>query len=133
MTNYEAVERASGQIRFTQIQIAFLRFWRDYGAEHGYPPTIREAGARFDLSSINGVHQHCGRLIKKGALTRATRISRGLVLTDFGRDLCGPTGTVDEPKRCPCGLAHFLSGDYCFGCAKTRSALPTYRQEGGAY
>jgi repressor LexA len=41
--------------------------------EHGYPPTIRELGARLGIKSLRGVTAHLDALAKKGWLQREAR------------------------------------------------------------
>jgi repressor LexA len=65
-------ERAGKILAFIQ------RFTRD----HGFPPTIREIGEAFGISSTNGVRYYLTMLEKSGHLKRSGRISRGI----------GPTG-----------------------------------------
>lgn len=55
--------------------LAFIqRFTRD----HSYPPTIREIGEAFEISSTNGVRYYLNLLEKGGHLKRSSRISRGI-------------------------------------------------------
>ena len=61
-------ERAGKILAFIQ------RFTRD----HGYPPTIREIGEAFEISSTNGVRYYLTMLEKGGHLKRSGRISRGI-------------------------------------------------------
>lgn len=56
-----------------------LGFIRRFTREKGFPPTIREIGEAFEISSTNGVRYHLSRLEKSGHLRRGGRISRGLV------------------------------------------------------
>lgn len=55
-----------------------LAFIRDFGRERGYPPTIREIGAAFGISSTNGVRYYLNLLAKEGHLRRSGKISRGI-------------------------------------------------------
>jgi len=55
-----------------------LRFIQDFSRERGYPPTIREIGKAFDISSTNGVRYYLNLLEKSGDLKRSGRISRGI-------------------------------------------------------
>lgn len=55
----------------TTRQEEILRFISDYQAEHGYPPSIREMGARFKIGSLRGVTVHLDALEKKGFIERA--------------------------------------------------------------
>jgi len=56
-----------------------LAFIRRFTREKGFPPTIREIGEAFRISSTNGVRYHLSRLEKSGDLKRGDRISRSLV------------------------------------------------------
>ena len=55
----------------TTRQEEILRYVADYQAEHGYPPSIREIGARFSIGSLRGVTVHLDALEKKGYIERA--------------------------------------------------------------
>lgn len=55
-----------------------LAFIQRFTLENGYPPTIREIGAAFEISSTNGVRYYLNLLEKGGHLKRSGRISRGI-------------------------------------------------------
>src|SRR5437762_13704499 len=55
-----------------------LSFIRDFGRERNYPPTIREIGAAFGISSTNGVRYYLNLLAREGYVKRSGRISRGI-------------------------------------------------------
>ena len=55
-----------------------LSYIREFGRERGYPPTIREIGAAFGISSTNGVRYYLNLLAKEGHLKRSGKISRGI-------------------------------------------------------
>ena len=55
-----------------------LAFIQKFAREHGYPPTIREIGEAFKISSTNGVRYYLNLLEKGGHLKRSGRISRGI-------------------------------------------------------
>ena len=55
-----------------------LAFIQKFTREHGYPPTIREIGVAFAISSTNGVRYYLTLLEKGGHLKRSGRISRGI-------------------------------------------------------
>ena len=55
-----------------------LAFIQDFAREHGFPPTIREIGEAFGISSTNGVRYYLTLLEKGGYLKRSGRISRGI-------------------------------------------------------
>jgi len=64
-----------------------LAYIRRFTRENGYPPTIREIGEAFRISSTNGVRYHLSRLEKAGLLKRSGKISRGI----------GAVGTAEAP------------------------------------
>jgi repressor LexA len=55
-----------------------LAFIQKFTREHGFPPTIREIGQAFEISSTNGVRYYLNLLEKGGQLKRSGRISRGI-------------------------------------------------------
>src|SRR5215472_11285564 len=54
----------------TQRQQMVLDFIRQSITDRGYPPTLREIGARMGIRSTNGVNDHLRALERKGYLTR---------------------------------------------------------------
>jgi repressor LexA len=58
-----------------------LEFVQRFGRERGFPPTIREIGEAFGISSTNGVRYYLTLLEKSGHLKRSGRISRGIETT----------------------------------------------------
>lgn len=65
-----------------------LRFIQRSTREKGYPPTIREIGEAFQISSTNGVRHYLNVLEKSGHLRRVGKISRGLM----------PVGLQETPR-----------------------------------
>ncbi|MBL8087183.1 MAG: transcriptional repressor LexA [Chthonomonas sp.] len=55
----------------TSRQEGILQYILGYVQRHGYPPSIREIGAEFDIGSLRGVTVHLDALEKKGYITRA--------------------------------------------------------------
>lgn len=55
-----------------------LDFIRQSIDDRGYPPTLREIGARMGIRSTNGVNDHLRALERKGYLTREDMKSRAL-------------------------------------------------------
>lgn len=55
----------------TKRQQAILQFIMEYVQDTGYPPSIREIGAHFDIGSLRGVTVHLDALQKKGYIERA--------------------------------------------------------------
>jgi len=68
----------------TQRQQMVLDFIRQSIADRGYPPTLREIGARMGIRSTNGVNDHLRALERKGYLTREDMKSRALRPTSSG-------------------------------------------------
>jgi repressor LexA len=60
---------------------AILAFIQRFTRDRGFPPTIREIGEAFDISSTNGVRYYLSLLEKGGHLKRSGRISRGIGTT----------------------------------------------------
>ena len=65
----------------TKRQRAILEFVGEQITGKGSPPTIREIGERFGITSTNGVRQHIDALIRKGHLVKDEYLARGLRLT----------------------------------------------------
>ena len=68
----------------TQRQQMVLDFIRQSIADRGYPPTLREIGARMGIRSTNGVNDHLRALERKGYLKREDMKSRALRPTALG-------------------------------------------------
>src|SRR6516162_6984933 len=68
----------------TQRQQMVLDFIRQSIQDRGYPPTLREIGARMGIRSTNGVNDHLRALERKGYLTREDMKSRALRPTALG-------------------------------------------------
>lgn len=66
----------------SERQERILAFIRQYGIEHGFPPTIREIGKAVGISSTSVVKYNLDQLQKKGKLERSDEISRGLRLKE---------------------------------------------------
>src|SRR5258706_15744728 len=62
----------------TQRQQMVLDFIRQSINDRGYPPTLREIGARMGIRSTNGVNDHLRALERKGYLKREDMKSRAL-------------------------------------------------------
>src|SRR5437867_10267129 len=60
-------------------------FLVDYVDRHGYPPTVREIGARVGLASPSTVHAHLANLERAGYLKRDPTKPRALELTGLSR------------------------------------------------
>ena len=75
----------------THRQQMVLDFIRESIADRGYPPTLREIGARMGIRSTNGVNDHLRALERKGYLKREDMKSRALRPTHVA------TGAVQLP------------------------------------
>lgn len=79
----------------TQRQQMVLDFIRQSIADRGYPPTLREIGARMGIRSTNGVNDHLRALERKGYLTREDMKSRALRPTSGVPEGRGRTVSAD--------------------------------------
>jgi len=66
----------------TDRQKEILEFIESYLELNGYPPTYREIGKHFNISSTFGVKRHIDALIKKGYLNSERNSSRVLSLVN---------------------------------------------------
>jgi repressor LexA len=76
----------------TQRQQMVLDFIRQSIQDRGYPPTLREIGARMGIRSTNGVNDHLRALERKGYLTREDMKSRALRPTSLAAQALGDLG-----------------------------------------
>lgn len=63
----------------TTRQKTILEYLRNFLAEHGYPPSLREVAGHFKIN-LGTVQDHLKALTRKGYLTREVNRSRGLRL-----------------------------------------------------
>lgn len=63
-------------------QRRILMVIRDFSAEYGYPPTIRQIGEAVGISSTSVVSYNLSVLQRRGYLTRDRDVSRGLRLVE---------------------------------------------------
>src|ERR1700689_5561922 len=71
----------------TQRQQMVLDYTRQSISDRGYPPTLREIGARMGIRSTNGGNDHLRALERKGYLTREDMKSRALRPTNLGTQM----------------------------------------------
>jgi repressor LexA len=86
--------------KLTRRQREILEYIEKMITERGKPPTIREIGGKFGISSTNGVRAHLEALMKKGYISRQKLISRGIGLA---RSLAGPIKRVPLVGSAPAG------------------------------
>jgi len=68
----------------TDRQQEILSFIEQFRDETGYPPTLRQIGKQFGISSTFGVKRHMDALVKKGHILVESNASRGItILSDF--------------------------------------------------
>jgi SOS-response transcriptional repressor LexA len=67
----------------TERQWDILLWIGSYIAEHGWPPTVREIGAAFAISSPNGVMCHLTALETKKRIRRETGRGRAIALEEI--------------------------------------------------
>lgn len=68
--------------KLTDKQKQILDFIRETMIERSAPPTLREIGRQFNISSTNGVRSFLTALEKKGAIKRSAFKARGIELAD---------------------------------------------------
>jgi repressor LexA len=72
--------------KLTDRQEDILTFIRQFTSESGYPPTLREIGKHFNISSTFGVKRHLEALVKKGFINIESNASRGISLIRKNND-----------------------------------------------
>jgi repressor LexA len=73
----------------TKRQQEIIDFIKRYGAQHGYPPTVRDIGKAVGLASSSTVHQHLANLEQIGLLRRDPSKPRALELRDRAQPAAG--------------------------------------------
>jgi repressor LexA len=84
----------------TSRQEEILEYIKKYSKENRMPPTVREIGNHFEISSTNGVRSILAALIKKGYINRSPRLSRGIEVIDSdknGNAAEAPSNTIEIP------------------------------------
>lgn len=77
--------------KLTDRQEEILDFIKQFTLENGYPPTLREIGKQFQISSTFGVKRHLEALVKKGFINIESNASRGIsmIRQDSDENLSG--------------------------------------------
>jgi len=75
--------------RMTDRAREILDYLQRFAREHGYPPTIREIGEAFEITSTNGVRYYLEILEAAGHLKRTSKLSRGIELKSVPRPVLG--------------------------------------------
>jgi repressor LexA len=81
------------ELNLTKRQQEIFDYVKRYGAEHGYPPTVRDIGKAIGLTSSSTVHAHLANLEKLGLLRRDPTKPRAIeVLVDKAKSAVVPSG-----------------------------------------
>ncbi len=67
--------------KLTKRQAEILEYIAEYISRQGFPPTLKEIGAHFGISSTNAVSDHLKALSRKGYLRRRADQSRAMEIT----------------------------------------------------
>ncbi len=82
----------------TERQLDVLRTVDRLRREDGLPPAVRQLCKVLGIASTNGVADHLRALQRKGLIERRPMVSRGLFITDVGRQLLeAGTGAGGQP------------------------------------
>ena len=82
--------------KLTDRQEDILIFIQQFTAENGYPPTLREIGKHFQISSTFGVKRHLEALVKKGHINIESNASRGISMIKKNQDEFPETSFNEE-------------------------------------
>ena len=108
-----------------------LDFIRQSIADRGYPPTLREIGARMGIRSTNGVNDHLRALERKGYLTREDMKSRALRPTAHANSNADPAEARADGGGVP-GLPSLSDDDDVIDVqvlGRVAAGLPLFAEE----
>jgi len=108
--------------KLTSRQRQIFNFISDNIRSSGAPPTIRELGKRFSISSTNGVRSILNALVSKGYIRKRPGLSRGLELIE---DQISAFRTVPLVGSVPAGLPLLAEENSEGFFAVDESFLPT--------
>ena len=96
-------------VALTERQQMVLDFIRQSILDRGYPPTLREIGARMGIRSTNGVNDHLRALERKGYLTREDMKSRALRPVDLpvGSGVANDSGRTERANGAANGSSKY--------------------------
>jgi len=111
----------------TKRQQDILDFIEDFAQRRGYPPTLREIGNEFGISSTNGVRVNLAALEKKQYIIRRPWLSRGIELVQAPKvsQVQGEIGNVPIIGKVAAGEPIFASENIEGMLAVDDSFLPT--------
>lgn len=73
-------------LKITERQKEIFEFIKEFVQTNGFPPTYREIGKNFSISSTFGVKRHIDALVKKGYLNIESNSSRSISISSEHRD-----------------------------------------------
>lgn len=76
----------------TDLQRRVLDYLSAFTGERGYPPTVREVGARFNIRSPKNAAKHLLALERKGFIRRIPGLSRGIDVIKEAGNMTGSIG-----------------------------------------
>ncbi len=80
----------------TERQKEILKFIKEFVRENGFPPTLREIGKSFEISSTFGVKRHLDALEKKGHVRIESNASRGIAIVQQEGEMDIAASTRDD-------------------------------------
>ena len=83
------MEEKSELIGLTDRQNAIMNFIVEYVKKILMPPSYREIGEMFGITSTNGVAENIKLIAKKGWIVHLSGLSRGILLSKKARDYYG--------------------------------------------
>jgi repressor LexA len=87
----------------TPRQREVFEFIKERIEQTNRPPTLREIGQRFEISSTNGVRSILAALVKKNFIARSPKLSRGIDLPQSTREPMNPgsmhSGNGETPRE----------------------------------
>ena len=78
----------------TEKQKRIFEYIEEFTQEHGYPPSVREIGAKIGLKSPSTVHVHLKVLAEKGYIKKDDKKTRAITFPN--RNAVAKTG--NQPK-----------------------------------
>ena len=81
----------------TSRQKEVFEFIKERIQQSNRPPTLREIGLKFDISSTNGVRSILAALVKKNYIARSPKLSRGIDIPQGTREPASESLTLEIP------------------------------------
>ncbi len=93
--------KAADRKPLTQRQLEIFEFIRSHIEEFNRPPTLREIGTRFQITSTNGVRSILAALVKKNYISRSPKVSRGIDLPEMDLAASNHDGQPEKTVEIP--------------------------------